>query len=115
MLTTILETLQQDTGLTAYPLHTDSTDDCIVYTHTISTDDGAVSTHRLEVRIITHSIADAEDYLKQVIQALVTTGDNTKIDGVYKCSINGGGQLEDLGTGTIHTILYLDYIQRSNT
>lgn len=115
MLSTIINTIQTSTGLTVYPLSVDSTEDAIIYVHNIISDDGAVSKHRLELRIITHSIADVEDYRKQIVQALVTTGDNAKIDGIYQCSVNGGGQLQDKGTHTVHTILYLEYITRSYT
>ena len=43
----------------------------------------------------------------------VNTGDNMKINGIYNCDLNGGGQLKEYSTNTIHTLLYFDITTRS--
>lgn len=113
MLTGIISAIQTATGLTAYPLYSTNTDDQIVYIHQVISDDGAVSKHRLELRVISSRIADAEKYRKEIITALLPSGDNYKLDGVYSCQINGGGQLYDAGTDTVHTIIYFEYTART--
>lgn len=114
MLKEIISTVETATSLTAYPLKTVFKDDCIVYTYSPISDDGAVARHRIELRIITKTIDKSEVYRKQIISALVPSADNMKINGMYSCQLNGGGQLRDAGTETIHTILYFDYITKSD-
>ena len=36
-----------------------------------------------------------------------------KINGIYNCDLNGGGQFKEYSTNTIHTLLYFDIITRS--
>ena len=114
MLLQMLNKINTATGLKPIPFGTTSTDgNYIVYNYYHTSDTGAVSQGRLELRLITHSVSDAEALRKKVVSALVTIGDTTEIDGINKVELNGGGQLKDFETNTIHTILYFDVIIRS--
>lgn len=113
MLKQILQKLKSATGLPVYPLVTTKIEDCIVYTHAVTHDNGAISSQRLELRIISFNMGDAEKHRKEIIRAIVPAGDNSPMEGLYACELNGGGTLKDEGTKTIHTILYFDLIVRS--
>lgn len=113
MLKQIVQKLKAATGLPVYPLVAQKIEGCIVYSHSITNDDGAVSRQRLEVRIISFNMNDAEKHRKEVIRTMVPSGDNMSMDGLLACEVNGGGILKDDETETIHTILYFDLIVRS--
>ena len=113
MLTTIIEILEEATGLPVKPLFTDSIEDVITYKWELLRDDGAVQQDRLELRLITKTVADAEVYKQQIVQALVNVGDCIKIDGILNCDNGGGGQLYDYDTETIHTLIFFDITTRS--
>lgn len=114
MLLQMLNKINSATGLKPIPFGTTTTkDNCIVYNCYTTADDGAVCQKRLELRLITHSVSEAETLRQQVVSALVTIGDTTEIDGVNKVTVGGGGQLKDFETNTVHTLLYLDIIIRS--
>lgn len=114
MILTLLRILEEATNLKAYPLFTDSAiKDCIVYKANVISDDGAKARHRLELRLITHTVSEAERLKPIIINALVNIGDNMKIDGIYEGNMNGGGTLVDEGTQTIHSLLYFEYITKS--
>ena len=64
------------------------------------------------MRIITKTVASAEDIKQKILQALVTVADNEKL-GYKSCELNGGGALKDADTNTIHTLLYFDITTKS--
>lgn len=113
MITDIITALDDATSLPIKPLYTDTIENCIVYNYYPTSDDGAVQQARLELRLITNTMANGELYRIKILQALVPIGDNTNIDGIYKCVLNGGGSLYEGSTNTFHTLLYFDIITRS--
>ena len=113
MIRSIINALSSATGLPVKPLQTTDINNQIVYNHFPSNDNGAKSIQRLELRLITTTYEEAERYRKQIIQALVPVGDNVIIDGITGCELNGGGSLYEGSTKTYHTLLYFNYIQRS--
>lgn len=115
MLKEIIAKLKESTNLPVKPFGTKEIENCIVYTYNPSSDNGALSQSRLELRLITKDIETAETYKKLIINTLVTVGDEQKIDGIYQCNLNGGGQLRDDNTKTIHTLLYFDILTRSQS
>lgn len=113
-MTQLLKIIKQATGIDAVPLHTDNVDkDCIVYKDYFLSDDGCIAQHRLELRIITKTYAQGDIIQHQLINALVNRGDDMKIDNIYQCETNGGGRLMEYETDTIHTLIYFNYITRS--
>ena len=113
MLKEVIKEIERVTELNAYPLQANRVEECIIYTISSSFDNGAVARHRLELRIITKTMAAAEEYRKKIISALVPIGDEQKIDGIYACQVNGGGLLIDNETDTIHTLVNFDLVIRS--
>lgn len=113
MIKTIRKILTSATGLDVKPFDTNTISDCICYTYYTLEDDGAKAKQKLELRLITTTYEQAEVNKKRIIEALVNTGDNMKINGIYNCDLNGGGQLKEYSTNTIHTLLYFDIITRS--
>lgn len=114
MILKLIRILEEATNLKAYPLFTDSIKDCLVYKANVISDNGAVARHRLELRLITHTVSEAERLKPIIIDALVNIGDNMKIEGIYEGNMNGGGTLWDEGTQTIHSLLYYEFITRSS-
>ena len=113
MIRTIIDVLSSATGLPVKPLFTTTIEDQIVYNHYPSNDNGAKSIQRLELRLITSTYEEAERQRKNIIQALVPVGDNVLINGITGCELNGGGSLYEGETKTYHTLLYFDYVIRS--
>lgn len=115
MIKSIRSALISSTGLTDIkPVFTETIADQIVYKDYPISDNGAKSIHSLEIRLITKTYSDAERYRKLIIQALVPTGDNVKINGITSCVLAGGSSpLYEGNTKTYHTMLYFNYIQRS--
>ena len=113
MITRIIDALESATNLPVLPMFSTTIDNQIVYNHYPVADDGAKSQQRLELRLITKTYSEAESYRKQIIGALVPIGDNTLINGITACELNGGGSLYEGDTKTYHTLLYFDYIHRS--
>lgn len=113
MITRIISALELATSLPVIPLFTKTIENQIVYNHYPVADNGAKSQQRLQLRLITKTYSEAESYRKQIIGALVPVGDNILIDGITSCELNGGGVLYEGDTKTYHTMLYFDYIHRS--
>lgn len=113
MIKKLLDAIEAATTLHPEPFAIDSVRDGITYKYYTSSDDGAVARKRLELTLITLTLENADKYKKQIINALVTTGDESKLIGIYKCAVNGGGVLKNYETGTIHTMLYFDVIERT--
>ncbi len=112
MITTIIKVIEDATNLPVKPFNTDKVEECVCYSLVPQTDTGAVASYRLELRLITFTIAKAEELKKSILSALVTVGDNPR-HGYNECYLNGGGSLKDEDTKTIHTILYLYIIKKS--
>ena len=113
MITRIITALQTATSLPIVPVFTNNLENQIIYNHYPVNDNGAKCQQRLELRLITKSYSEAESYRKQIIGALVPIGDEILIDGITACELNGGGFLYEGETKTYHTLLYFDYIHRS--
>ena len=113
MIKKIISALQTATNLPVNPVFTTKLENQIVYNHYPVSDNGAKSQQRLELRLITKTYSEAESYRKMIIGALVPVGDNILIDGITACELNGGGSLYEGETKTYHTLLYFDYIHRS--
>jgi len=113
MIKKIISALEVATSLPVKPVFTTSLGNQIIYNHYPVIDNGAKSQQRLELRLITKTYSEAESYRKKIIGALVPIGDNILIDGITSCELNGGGSLYEGETKTYHTLLYFDYIHRS--
>ena len=98
MITSIISALETATNLPVVPVFTTTLGNQIIYNHYPVNDNGAKSQQRLELRLITTSYSEAESYRKQIIGALVPIGDNTLINGITACELNGGGFLYEGGT-----------------
>ena len=108
----IIPILEEVTNLPVRPFGIDSLDECLIYTMVPQTDDGAVQTWRLELRLITKTLAKADELKTKILSALVNKGDSQKIKGILDCRLNGGGCMEDPNK-TIHTIMYLYITEKS--
>lgn len=113
MIKKIISALEVATSLPVKPVFTTSLGNQIIYNHYPVIDNGAKSQQRLELRLITKTYSEAESYRKKIIGALVPVGDNILIEGITSCALNGGGSLYEGETKTYHTLLYFDYIHRS--
>lgn len=113
MIRRVISALETATNLPVKPVFTTELGNQIIYNHYPLSDDGAVSRQRLELRLVTNTYSEAESYRKQIIGALVPVGDNILIEGITACELNGGGSLYEGDTKTYHTLLYFDYIHRS--
>ena len=114
MIKAIRQALISSTGLPIKPIYTDTLDDQIVYKHYPINDNGAKSIQSLEIRLITNTYSEAERLRKLIIEALVPVGDNVLIDGITGCELVGGSSpLYEGETKTYHTLLYFQYIQKS--
>lgn len=102
---TIIKALQESTQLPVKPFGIDSLDECIIVSPVPQSDTGAVRTWRLELRLITKTLARAEELRPIIVSTLVTVGDNPKLD-YLDCYLNGGGYLKDPDNEMIHTIMY---------
>ena len=103
----IMKALEKQLSIPCKPFYTDTISPCIVYKYYLFSDDGAVKQWRLELNVITATLAQSEE-LKQKID-LVDFGDIGKIKG-YSVTQNGGGVLFNPETDTIHTYLYYNVI-----
>lgn len=96
------------------PHHTgDPAHNQIVYSFSPLTDGKAVRMDRLEIHIIAQSIAELEAIDQAVRHILLTFGDSPLAGDVLQVELNGGGDMEDLGTGTYHRIAYYILTSRS--
>lgn len=110
----ILELIKEATGIDAIPIHTESVaNDTICYKDYSLSDDGVISRHRVELRIITKEYARADIIRAQLINALVTRGDDNLTQNILRGALNGGGRLFEYETNTIHTLVYFEFIKRS--
>lgn len=103
----VIQAIQSAAGeLPVKPYGTDINEECVCYAFSPISDDGAVAVRRLELRIITRTIAKTEEVRPKILSTLVTVADNPK-HGYLRCYLNGGGSLWDDNTKMTHTILYL--------
>lgn len=112
MIQQIIKELNEALTVPLLPYETNKIQDCVCYKYHCTGDNGAVAQYRLDLRIITKTIASAEDIRNVILQALITIGDNEKL-GYKSCELNGGGTLKDAETATIHTLLYFDIVTKS--
>lgn len=103
----VIQAIQSAVGeLPVKPYGTDINEECVCYAFSPISDDGAVAVRRLELRIITRTVAKTEQLRPTILSTLVTVGDEPK-HGYNGCYLNGGGSLWDNNTKMTHTILYL--------
>lgn len=102
----ILRVLESATNLPIKPFETDVVEDCIVYKYSSISDNGIVAQQKLELRIIGKTYADVVSIETKVKSALITIGDEQKVQGLNSVELNGGGTLKDYSTNTIHSLLY---------
>lgn len=87
----IIRALESATDLSILPFGTDTAkESCIVYKNSTMSDNGAVRQDKFEVRLITQTLAEAEEKKPLILSTLVTIGDNPKL-GYLSCELNGGG------------------------
>ena len=85
---------------------TGSTDDGIVFNFSPQTDDKISRVDKLEIMIISKSVARVYEIHEAVKNALLTFGDDPFNDTILGVEINGGGVLENLKTGAYHHRTY---------
>ena len=85
-----------------YPFGTEHIQECIIYKFIPITSDGIKEQNRLELTIITVDDLRGLSILETVKSILLTRGDTQKTSNILEVSLNGGGTLENLETGTIH-------------
>lgn len=108
----IIKAIETATQIPVKPFGTETIEKCICYTIYPISDDGVVAQDRLELRLITNTLSEADELKKAILKILLTIGDTEKYN--YKsCIVNGGGQLKDFNTNTIHTILYFVITRKS--
>lgn len=109
----IISAIETATSLPVKPFGTKTIENCIVYKFNTVTDNGIVAQIRLELNIITKTIAEAASIEAAIKSALVTVGDTKKIAGFNSAAVNGGGTLFNEDTQTVHTILYIILTKKS--
>lgn len=112
MLSNIIDAMEQVVDVPVKPFGIENLEEAVCYTWTPQTDDGAVAVGRLELRLITKTVAKAEELRKSLLSTLVTVGDNPR-HGYLSCVLNGGGTLWDDEIKMTHTILYLYITMKS--
>ena len=112
MLAKVIEVLKKTVDVPVHPYGTNIVEECVCYTWSPVSNDGAVENNRLELRLITRTVAKAEQLRKSILSALVTVGDEPK-NGYNSCYLNGGGSLWDDNIKMTHTILYLYITNKS--
>lgn len=112
MLKSVITALEEVVDVPVRPFGVKNIEEAVCYTLIPLTDDGAKATSRLEIRLLTRTVAKAEELRKAVLGALVTVGDEPK-NNYLGCYLNGGGTLWDDEAQLTHTILYLYIITKS--
>lgn len=95
-------------GVISIPLkayYTDKVEECVIYRYNTVLNDGVTAQNKLEVRIMTYTIAKAETIQNAINNALINIGDNIKIDNILDIKLNGGGTLYDGSTKMYHYII----------
>lgn len=94
-------------------LNTDITDKpAIVYTFTPISDNGTKESYRLEVRAICKDIERVINITERVKALWLKAGDSKTTNNITSMEVNGGGMLQDYGTGAYHNFLYFNIIRR---
>ena len=89
--------------------------DCVVYNYYETLNDGIKSNYRLELHIIVKgrtekSLLKVEEIRETINNLIITKADNKLTDRIRKVYLNGGGQLTDDNTDTIHQFIYYDIL-----
>ena len=109
----IISAIETATGLPVKPFGTNTIENCIVYKFNTVSDNGTVAQMKLELNIITKTIAEAVSIEAAIKTALVTVGDSKKLAGYNSAAVNGGGSLYNDETKTVHTFLYIIFTKKS--
>ena len=88
------------------PFGTDTIEDCILYKLIPLNNDGVIEQDRLEITAISTDLLKAQQIIDKVKDALLTIGDAKFNNEILEISLNGGGSLENLDTGTYHLKAY---------
>jgi hypothetical protein len=96
-----------------YPVETDYTGECIIYEIVPLSDDKITQKNRLQIHIISKTMAKAIDIEKRVKQLILTLADTPLTTKILKVVMNGGGSLYDGERKKHHRILYFEILSRS--
>ena len=93
----------------------DKLEDCVVYSYNDAYNDNIKKSARLTLNIITtgikeNSILKAEKMKNTINSVILTLGDEPLTNAILSITQNGGGQIPNEVTDTLHTILYYDII-----
>lgn len=117
MIEDIITLLRAKTEYKYYFNATPKIENCVVYSYTDTSNDKVKKTAQLQLTIIVKGISEksiltAEKMKSDINDCIITRADNSLTGGILKVSQNGGGQLVDHSTQTLHCILYYDIIER---
>lgn len=93
-------------GYQVRPFGTEFIGDCIVYNFIPLTSDKIKEQNRLEVTVISQSMATGLKILSDVKEAVLTFGDSPLSNNILEIALSGGGSLENLETNTFHFKAY---------
>lgn len=93
-------------GYPVRPYGTELIRDCIVYNFVPIKSDKIKEQNKLEITVISDSMASGLKILSEVKEALLTFGDTPLSDNILEVTLNGGGSLENLETDTFHFKAY---------
>lgn len=96
----------------------DKLEDCVVYSCNDAYNDNIKKSARLTLNIITtgikeNSILKAEKMKNTINSVILTLGDEPLTNTILSITQNGGGQIPNEVTDTLHTILYYDIIYKA--
>lgn len=97
---------------------TDKIEDCVVYGYNDVYNDNIKKSARLTFNIITKGLTEnsaikAEEMKNKINSVILTFGDEPLTNKILSVVQNGGGQLENSETQTLHTIIYYDVIYKA--
>lgn len=115
MIAELITYLRKNTPYKYYFNGTDTIQDCVVYNYYNTSNDGIKETYHLELHIIVKgtkekSLLKVEEMKNTINNLILTRADNKLTDRIRKVYQNGGGQLTDSNTDTIHQIIYYDIL-----
>ena len=115
MIAELITYLRKNTPYKYYFNGTDSIQDCVVYNYYETSNDGIKETYHLELHIIIKgtkekSLLKVEEMKNTINKLILTRADNKLTDRIRKVYQNGGGQLIDSNTDTIHQMIYYDIL-----
>ncbi len=101
------------TAANIYPMETSYTGECMIYEIVPLSDDKITQKNRIQIHVITNTMAKAIDIEKRVKQLILTLADTPLTTNVLKVVQNGGGTLYDSERKKHHRLLYFEILSRS--